>query len=222
MSKYPRLFVLLLACLSLTSCSPELTLDSPDGKTVCNIYTRADSSVRRISLSYNGGKASSFNIESSVCDGGAGIEFIDLDFDSVADIRVAISDGEHTRYSSFLCDPATSSFHVNEKLDSLVSPIPDIESKRISAPYFTHTVEPATDDSPEVYIDEYGLGFYEWRSGRLCEVRRESTSYFSESEIYRVALYEADSDGVLRATSERWLTPEKYRSEGYADFGWYR
>ncbi len=72
--------------------------------------------------------------------------------------------------------------------------------------------------TPETYIDEEGVNTYEWVNGKLKNVRRECVTYYSESDIYCVAVWKLNSDGVLEPYDEQWLSPEKYEREGFDAF----
>lgn len=209
------LTVIILLALSSCAAAPALTVESPDGELVCELYA-TDGSVRRIRVLHDGKKSAQYSVRGACSeDDGLGFEFIDLNFDGQYDMRLLVSDGVHRKYRCWLRRSDNGEFVKNAKLDALLDPVADEQSKRITASYNTHTVEPAVGDDPEAYIDEQGSVTYAWRQGALVAVMRECTTYYSESDIYCVALWEINTDGELEATSERWLSLEQYARAGY-------
>ncbi|MBQ9079625.1 MAG: VCBS repeat-containing protein [Clostridia bacterium] len=213
-----RLILIILAvALSVslfTACSaPDVTLT--EGEFVAQVYLTHGDRVGSVKILRNGRTIDKWKIDSSVNDSGASLEFVDLNFDGHPDLRLLAETGEHNRYSCRLYSPDAEMFYTNDKLNSLLDVTVDTAAKQLTAYYRTHTTEPATIDSPGEYIDEEGTEAYEWQNGKLCIVRRECVTYYSETDIYCVALWEIDAYGEFSPTRERWLTPDQYERAGY-------
>ncbi len=143
-------------------------------------------------------------------------ELIDLNFDGHDDFRLVASvESEGSKYRCWLWNPDTKTLSTDSILNSLLSPRIDYETKTISAPYRTYTIEPAVGTEPETYISEVGVFTYRWRQGQLTPIKKECRTYYSETEIYCVATWDINAEGELEPTVERWLTPEQYQRAGY-------
>jgi hypothetical protein len=149
-----------------------------------------------------------------------GFIFVDVNFDGHDDISLVTSiDNNGTKYSFWIFNTSGKNFGTDKTLNSLLSPTFDKNTKTITAPYKTHTIDPAVGTEPETYIDEEGMITYEWRQGALTAIHKECITYYSESEIYCVAVWDINADGELEPTDERWLMPEQYAQAGYAPIG---
>lgn len=207
--------VLLAACVMsalLLGCSaePDRTLVADDG-TVCHIYLNSRGAVSRLELLRvtEGEDRQVLRPDSQVRDEGEGVEFLDLNFDGELDLRLPVrTSGGNTYYTTYIRGDA--GYYTVSALDALPSPVIDSAAQTISSPYSRYTVEPATDDFPEVYISEAGTSVYSWQQGALRLVGRVSYTYYSESEIYCVAKWQALEDGTLDAVEEHWLSEEQY------------
>lgn len=213
--RVPRVLILLTLLLCaifvLLSCGGRTTeLEMPDGGR-CRVVTSAGGSVIRLDIVTSDGAEFEIRPKSSLRDGGIGVEFVDINFDGRIDIRLPsreTSDGVY--YSNFIREG--DGYYPITSLDAIVSPEIDAQNRQLRSQYSKYTVEPATDDFPEVYISEYGVDIYTWPNGFLTLSARESYTYYSESDIYCVAQFEQGRDGELEAVSERWLSPEQYNA----------
>ncbi len=203
--------VALLLCVAaaLTSCAQKAReIEVPDGG-VCRVYVAGDGAVCRLSVTMADGGEVVLRPASRVYDGGAGVEVVDINFDGNPDIRLPVRQvGEAVYYANFI--RGGDGYYPVTALDALVSPEVDAAGQTVRSHYLSYTVEPATNDFPEVYIRERGVDIYVWRNGILTLSARESYTYYSENDIYCVARLEVGSDGELEAVSERWLSPEQY------------
>lgn len=210
-----RAAALLAVCLTaalLAGCSgePARTLTAPDG-TVCRVYLDSRGAVRRIELSEQTEGASTYVLrpDSRMRDSGDSLVFIDVNFDGRLDVRLATRyTGGNTYYTTYIRGDA--GYYTVSALDALPSPTVDADTKTISAPYSRYTVEPETDDFPEVYISEAGTEHYSWQQGALRLTARDSCTYYSESDIYCIAKWRTLDDGTLDAVDEHWLDEEQY------------
>lgn len=215
------LIILLILCLSLpylASCGEPAEVLT-EGDLTIKIYQDIEGHVSTIKT-YRGGKCiDTWRVNSEFGYAEAPIRFVDLNFDGHTDMRIlTLSEKNHTRYSCRLYSPDDDSFYSDTVLDLLWDPVIDAESRQITAYYTKYTVEPAVGMSLEAYIDERGTKICAWIEGRLTVVARDCITYYSESDIYCVAKWEMNADGVLDAVEERWLSPEKYKQEGYPKF----
>jgi hypothetical protein len=189
------------------------------GDYTCRLYGTV--SVKQIKVTAGEKTIASFKTEGAAA--GApdyGFIFVDANFDGSYDICLAAFYGEEgTRYSFWLWDPVSKAFSTDKTLDSLLSPVFDSSTKTISAQYKKHTVEPTVGTEPETYIDEEGTVTYEWRQGALAAIKKECITYYSESEIYCVAVWDINAGGELEPTEEHWLMPDQYARAGYKPLG---
>lgn len=211
--------ILVLSILSLASCAliPPAALVNGDTFT-CEIYggtTLRSITVKRGEEIVAKLKVSGINIGAEEC----GLEFIDLNFDGYEDIRIIASRGGlGTKYRCWIWNAGRQSFDTDSMLNSLISPEFDGINKTVTAKYTSHIIEPAVGTEPETYIDEIGTVDYNWRQGMLTAVRKECTTYYSESEIYCVAVWIIDETGELVPASEMWLLPDQYERAGFKPF----
>lgn len=202
--------VFLISALLGCSAEPARTLISSEG-TVCRVYLDSRGAVRRLELSEQteGSSTHVLRPDSSIRDSGESLVFIDADFDGRLDVRLVTRRvGGNTYYTTYIRGDA--GYYTVSALDALPSPVIDSATQTISSPYTRYTVEPATDDYPEVYISEAGTNSYAWQQGALRLVGRVSYTYYSESDIYCVATWQAQDDGTLDAVEEHWLDEEQY------------
>lgn len=202
--------ICLMAVLVGCAAEPDRTLTAPDG-TVCRVYLNSRGAVRRLELSEpaDGDSTHRLSPDSRVRDSGKSLEFVDANFDGRLDVRlVTRCAGDSTYYTTYI--RGDSGYYTVSALDALPSPTLHPETGTISSPYSHLTIEPATDDFPEVYISEAGTNYYCWQQGALRLTARDSYTYYSESEIYCVARWEMSDDGTLEPAEERWLDPARY------------
>ena len=209
--------VSLVLCLLLTfftACNaPSETLT--EGGLTLDIYLDSKGRTETIKTYKNGKRIDSWRVNSSVSYNEAPITVTDVNFDGHSDLRILVATGKHLRYAHRIYDAETGTFYTDEQLDSMLDVILLPEQKQITAYYRTHTIDPAVGTTPETFIDEQGVNTYEWRDGKLFNIHRECVTYYSESDIYCVATWELNSDGVLEPYNEQWLSPEKYESKGF-------
>ena len=209
--------VLLILCLLttfFTACNaPSETLT--EGELTLEIYLDSNGKTETIKTYKNGKRVDSWRIRSSARYNEAPVSICDVNFDGHDDLRILVATGSHLRYAHRIYDAETGTFYTDEQLDKLLDATILPEQKQITAYYRTHTIDPAVGTTPETYIDEQGVNTYEWVNGKLKNVHRECVTYYSESDIYCVAVWELNSDGVLEPYDEQWMSPEKYEREGF-------
>ena len=216
------LIILLILCLSLpclASCGEPAEVLT-EGDLTVKIYTNIEGRTNLIKTYRDGKCIDSWRVKSEFSYAEAPLRFVDINFDGHTDMRLLTSSDKdnHTRYSCRLYSPEDNAFYSDTVLDLLWDPVIDSEAKQITAYYTKYTVEPAVGMTLEAYIDERGTKVCAWMDGKLTIIARDCITYYSESDIYCVAKWALDEDGVLDAVEERWLSPEKYKQEGYPKF----
>ncbi len=212
--KYILIITALSLLLSACGIKAESMISSPSGEIRAHL-TLSGSSVRSIEVYAGEEQVSKYSVKGAKVDeAGNGFEFIDLNFDGTADMRLLVKDGEKKQYKCWIYNPGSGGFDTYSVLDGLKNPIVDKENGRIAVEYSTHIIEPAVGIDPEAHIYERGSRYYGWHQGKFCEVGRDCVTYYSESDIYCVAVWELNADGELYTTKERWLSPKKYAAEG--------
>ena len=217
-----RLFIIIMIlCLSLpclVACGEPAEVLT-EGELTVKIYTNTEGRTNVIKTYREGKCIDTWRVKSEFSYAEAPLRFVDLNFDGHTDMRILTSsEKNHTRYSCRLYSPDTDSFYSDTVLDLLWDPEIDSEAQQISAYYTKYTVEPAVGMTLEAYIDERGTKACAWIDGKLTIVARECITYYSESDIYCVAKWALNQYGELDAVEERWLSPEKYKQEGYPKF----
>ncbi len=214
------LLILIIVLSTLPSCAyfaPLTEVSCADY--TCRLY--GYDSVRRIKVISSGKTIASIRTDGAVAGtSDYGFFFVDANFDGHDDICLAVSVGEDgTKYNFWIYNTTKKNFGTDKTLNSLLSPSFDKTTETITAPYKTHTIDPAVGTDPETYIDEEGTITYEWRQGALTAIHKECVTYYSESEIYCVSIWDINADGELEPTEENWMVPDQYARAGYAPIG---
>ncbi len=210
------LLLLILITAALASCAYfNLLGEFECAEYTCRLYGLR--SVERIKVISGGKTVATLNTKGALTEGNNyGFNFIDANFDGYDDICLEVkTDDDGTKYSFWIWNPIRKNFSTDRILNSLLSPVFDYGEGTVTAPYRSRIIEPVAGPDPEAYIDDEGVVTYEWRQGVLVAVRRECITYYSESDIYCVAVWEINEGGELEAIRERWLRPEQYERAGY-------
>ena len=85
----------------------------------------------------------------------------------------------------------------------------------ITAREYEHTIDPATDDTPEFDINKESFVLYRWQNGTLTAVHRKELTYYEESDIYCYAIFDLNEYGEWETTRESWVTDDRYDSKKY-------
>lgn len=218
-------FSSLLLCLFLSASFVSSCAGKPVGteKNGVNleIFLGLDNSVKKIRIKRNGsGSVYAWNVKSAVPYGGDGVEITDINFDGNADVRVCrkiLSDGTRI-YANKIFDPSLGDYKSIPDLDALRGPVILADEKKIICPFREKTADPHTSYEPDSYSLEIGSDTFEWIKGVLVNVKRSTTTYYSETEMCRVAEYISDDDGVLDTVSEKWYDADEYLKNGNERF----
>lgn len=218
--RLPALILSLFIAAGLSSCALFAPLYEVDGQEyTCLLY--GSDSVSRIKVISDEETIATFKTDGAVINSSDyGFKLIDANFDGYKDMCLITSTGTlGTKYSFWIYNPTSETFGVDKILNTLLSPTFDYSEKTITAPYKKHIIDPAVGTDPETYIDEEGTITYEWRQGALTAIKKECITFYSESEIYCVAVWDINTDGELEPTVERWLMPDQYARAGYEPIG---
>lgn len=124
----------------------------------------------------------------------------DINFDGWPDLLLIASQGlQNVFYDGWLWDPDADRYVYAPEIRALASPVFDGKARRITT--FDHGS--ATD---------HVSGVWEWRNGRLTEIRREEQSYDDATGLFTIRIFEAGPDGRLALTRTETLTQAQLES----------
>lgn len=161
-------------------------------------------------------KGITFDLLTKLGDDSQGFRVTDLNFDRMPDMQLAVASTESgIRYASYLWDEAKGEYVQNKELSALydVGMIASLEV--ITAREYEHTIDPATDDTPEFDINKESFVLYRWQNGMLTAVHRKELTYYEESDIYCYAIFDLNEYGEWETTRESWVTDDRYDSKKY-------
>ena len=143
-----------------------------------------------------------------------GFALCDLDGDGDEDFTVKTVRTQGSEKYRFYINKGNGEYKLEEKLSGVVAPVFGDGTVRYKTRDRIDT--PTAPNEPPVYElreNEYIYGWSEY--GRL-EVRGlNRLSYFSETDVYRYALYLPNEDGELEASEERWIYPDMLEDAGF-------
>lgn len=143
-----------------------------------------------------------------------GFALCDLDGDGDEDFTVKKNRTAGAEKYLFYLNKGNGEFKLQEKLSGVEAPVFGEGTVRYKTTSRVDT--PTSPDEPPVYElreDEHVYGWSEHGRLEIRELRR--LSYFSETDVYRYAIFLPGEDGELEASEERWINPEKLADEGF-------
>jgi hypothetical protein len=143
-----------------------------------------------------------------------GFAICDLDGDGDEDFTVKKNRTSGAEKYLFYLNKGNGEFKLQEKLSGVEAPVFGDGTVRYKTASRVDT--PTSPHEPPVYElreDEHVYGWSEHGRLEIRELRR--LSYFSETDIYRYAIFLPGEDGELESAEERWIPPEKLAEEGF-------
>ena len=161
-------------------------------------------------------KGLSRDVLATLNDDSYGFYLTDFNFDRMPDMRLKVSNNETAvQYACYLWDAERDTYVYHEKLSSLQNMGMVAVEEFITATEYQYTVDPATEDTPEMYIEKNAFVLYRWIDGELTEFHRKELTYYEESDIYCYAVLERNDSGEMEITRESWINAEKFDAEKY-------
>ncbi len=210
----PVLILSLLLPLSSCAASGKLLVSHTEGTLRFDVY--GGKKARRIEIcNTESGKTQTVRIyqRKSVGEqnGNFGFAVMDLNFDGYADFKIAKkAAGEMLTEVVYLYDPVSASFKKSKSFEGLftLGVLPN-EHAILS---FTHAESETKEysDAGIVYTVTDAATAYQWQDGKLVPYRRVSLTYYSERDIYLLAVADySEATGTFGDSEDRWLSPEK-------------
>lgn len=118
------------------------------------------------------------------------LEFVDMNFDGFADLRIVESrpSGPNVPYLNWLFDPASNRFVASAALDALSAPSFDAAKQEVSSAWRDNAAR-------------YGSDTHRWRDGQLLPLRREERLYSGQGAY--TAITSVWKKGRWRPTARR-------------------
>lgn len=221
MKVFSRLLASLLLTAVLSSCgAPMLHQTSAEGLTFTlygkNRVEKIEVTRDKDSIGTYREKGVTLDMLTQLEDSTYGLRVTDLNFDSKPDMQLMVANTKSgPRFVTWLWDESKGEYVRHTRLSSLndVGAIASLEV--ITAREYEYTVDPATSDTPEFYIEKNNFVLYRWIDGALTEVHRKELTYYEESDIYCYAIYEREEDGSMELTRESWINEESFDPDQY-------
>ena len=143
-----------------------------------------------------------------------GFRAFDIDGDGDEDFTVKKNRTAGAEKYLFYLNKGNGEFKLQEKLSGVEAPVFGDGTVRYKTTSRVDT--PTSPNEPPVYElreDEHVYGWSEHGRLEIRELRR--LSYFSETDVYRYAIFLPGEDGELEASEERCINPEKLADEGF-------
>lgn len=155
-----------------------------------------------------------FNSASDVfdTDKGYSAEFIDVNFDGVADLSLPCAiDADGDVHSSIFLIDGSGKITYNEKLSDLSNVKLDPEKKLIFTEFTSKEVtEEASTNNPEFYETRHVIQKHAFIDGEFITLEERAINYYAENDYYCYSVYEYDKDyGGLKYVDEKWFDPDK-------------
>lgn len=208
------LLLLLCSVLSLSSCKLPLLEQTTVGELTFSLY--GNGRIERIAVhrgeehigTYTE-RGMSRDMLAALDDDSYGLILTELNFDGMPDMCIKNAKGSAgVRYAVYLWDAAQDGYVYHEALSALQGMGMLATEQAITAREFEHIIDPATGDTPEMYIEREAFVIYRWIDGVLTEVHRKEKTYYEENDIYCYAVYERDVNGETVTVRESWISPE--------------
>lgn len=143
-----------------------------------------------------------------------GFAVCDLDGDGDEDFTVKTNRTAGAEKYRFYMNKGSGEFKLEEKLSGVTAPAFGDGTVRYKTRDRIDT--PTAPNEPPVYElreNEYVYGWSE--HGRLEVLGLNRLSYFSETDVYRYAIYLPNEEGELESVEDRWINPDKLEEAGF-------
>lgn len=145
-----------------------------------------------------------------------GFYLTDFNFDRMPDMQLKVGyNGTAVQYACYLWDEESDAYVYHDRLSSLQNTGMIATEEIITATEYEYTVDPATADTPEMYIEKNAFVLYRWVDGELTEIHRKELTYYEESDIYCYTILDLNENGEWDTTRESWINAEKFDAEKY-------
>ncbi len=211
--------VLFLPILLLTACGSGEELCRIEGNTNHFILYGGANAITKIEVLKNGVVVASIDPEYRVNEPWLGedkqdygFSVCDLNGDGLDDfvIKTVRTSGAE-KYLFYV--NKEDEFRLEKKLSSAIAPSFGDGTVRVKT--FERIDEPTYNNEPAMYELREEEIFYGWSEyGRLEIKQTIRFSYFSETDIYRYAVYLPDDEGELIADNVNWIDPDKLEDHG--------
>ncbi len=149
--------------------------------------------------------------------GTGGLEIVDLNFDGLSDIKIALSEeDEKITEVCYLQDPATGLYEKSEALAQLYT-VGVVKKQKLILSYMGVTEDQASG------VTEESIVAYQWQGDSLIPYRRVTITYYPAQDryCYGVADY-LDGSFQFDEPNEKWLTPGQYADTDWSFFYYFR
>lgn len=146
-----------------------------------------------------------------------GLDVLDLNFDGLADIKIALSEeNEKITEVCYLQNPSTGLYEKSSALADLYT-IGVVEEQKLILSYFGIT----TDQTSGVTVET--VTAYQWQGDGLIPYRQLTITYYPAQDryCYGVADY-IDGSFQFDEPNEQWLTPQEYSETDWSFFYYFR
>lgn len=207
--------LILSAALMLCACGGgELLNTVSDGEISFELYGKEES-LRYVVVIKDGKRLGKYKVSGErVSDStDLGFELIDLNFDGIMDFRVKVASTEELVYYESYLSNSDRTYYASAELKSLASLSVDPEKGTLSGKTYERNYE-GRDSRGEYafYVECWGEHTYQWSGGRLREIERLETVYYSETDMYCIVRYAADGNGNLEISEETWTEGADFRN----------
>ena len=214
-----RLLSLLCALVLFSSCAGNAPLYSIEAEG--RVYEINGSKRRTVIVSEDGERLQKLKIKTDgsvgASDGSYGMEVLDLNFDGLADLKIAVSvNGELISEACYLQNPETGLYEKSPALAQLYT-IGVVAEQKLVLSYFGVTEDPSSGVTTDAVVA------YTWQGDGLIPYRKLTLTYYPATDLYcyGVADY-IDTALAFDEPKENWLTPEKFEETDWGFFYYFR
>ena len=145
------------------------------------------------------------------------IAVMDLNFDSLNDIKVAVSaDGEQILEICFLQNAETGLYEESTALSKLCN-VGTIAEQKLVLSYLGISTDGDSGETVESVLS------YRWQNDSLIPYRRLTITYYPAQNIYCYGVSDyVEESRTFDDPSEQWLSPEEYSKTDWSFFYYFR
>lgn len=145
------------------------------------------------------------------------LSVIDLNFDGLSDIKVAISaDGEQIREICYLQNAETGLYEESIALSELCN-IGTVADQKLVLSYLGISTDSDSGETVETVLS------YRWQDDSLIPYRRLTVTYYPTQDIYCYGASDyLETSRSFDEPSEQWLSPEEYAQTDWGFFYYFR